>query len=407
MQEREIQHIKQQFGILGNAQALNRAIVIATQVAPTAMTVLITGESGSGKESFSKLIHSLSTHKHGQFIAVNCGAIPEGTIDSELFGHKKGAFTGAVEERKGYFEAAHGGTIFLDEIAELPLSTQARLLRVLEYGEFIKVGASNVQKTKIRVIAATHVDLLDAVYQRKFREDLYYRLTTLPLRIPPLRERGEDILLLFRKFATDFAEKYYVRPLQLTEEAQKVLRTYHFPGNIRQLKNLVEQISVLERVREIQEKVLLRYLPPKRSNIPILSQQAASTEAMHERDLLYKIFFDLKRDVNELKRLVVDIVNTDTVEKPLRERRDLLLKHNDTPASNAVPVLPSKHVEEKITTYADVSPITEEEDLSIESKERFLIKKALKKHQNRRKEAAQSLGISERTLYRKIKLLHL
>ncbi len=407
MQEREIQHIKQQFGILGNAQALNRAIVIATQVAPTAMTVLITGESGSGKESFSKLIHSLSTHKHGQFISVNCGAIPEGTIDAERFGDKKGAFTGAVEDRKGYFEAAHGGTIFLDEIAELPLSTQARLLRVLEYGEFIKVGASNVQKTKIRVIAATHVDLLDAVYQRKFREDLYYRLTTLPLRIPPLRERGEDILLLFRKFATDFAEKYYVRPLQLTEEAQKVLRTYHFPGNIRQLKNLVEQISVLERVREIQEKVLLRYLPPKRSNIPILSQQAASTEAMHERDLLYKIFFDLKRDVNELKRLVVDIVNTDTVEKPLRERRDLLLKHNDTPASNAVPVLPSKHVEEKITTYADVSPITEEEDLSIESKERFLIKKALKKHQNRRKEAAQSLGISERTLYRKIKLLHL
>ena len=311
MQETAIQHIKQQFGIIGNAPALNRAVEVAMQVAPTVMTVLITGESGSGKESFSKLIHNLSTYKHGQFIAINCGAIPEGTIDSELFGHKKGAFTGAAEERKGYFEEASGGTIFLDEIAELPLSTQARLLRILEYGEFIKVGASKVQRVSLRVVAATNVDLLAAVHKGKFREDLYYRLATVPLRIPPLRERSTDTMILFRKFATDFADKYHVKPIQLTEEAQKTLLAYRFPGNIRQLKNLVEQISALEIDRTITHEKLLQYLPPVQSDLPVLYQGTQTADALPERDLLYKIFFDMKKDVGELKRLVFEFLNKD------------------------------------------------------------------------------------------------
>jgi DNA-binding NtrC family response regulator len=403
MQEEEIQHIKLQFGIIGNAQALNRAVAVAVQVAPTAMTVLITGESGSGKESFSKLIHSLSPYKHGQFIAINCGAIPEGTIDSELFGHKKGAFTGASEERKGYFEEADGGSIFLDEIAELPLSTQARLLRVLEYGEFIKVGASKVQKASLRVVAATNVDLLDAVYKGKFREDLYYRLTTVPLRIPPLRERGTDISLLFRKFATDFADRYHVKPLQLTEEAQNTLLEYRFPGNIRQLKNLVEQLSALEMDRHITQEKLMQYLPPVRSDLPVLYQGVPAAETMQERDILYKILFDMKQDVSELKRLVFELLSTDVPSHQLIKEHAVLFHSIE----NKVTTTPMKviaqasqadkaHVDEKIE-------VAEEENLSIEDKERTLIVKALKRHHNKRKEAARSLSISERTLYRKIK----
>ena len=402
MQE-DIQHIKQQFGIIGNAQPINRAVEVAVQVAPTAMTVLITGESGSGKESFSKLIHSLSPYKHGQFIAINCGAIPEGTIDSELFGHKKGAFTGASEERKGYFEEADGGSIFLDEIAELPLSTQARLLRVLEYGEFIKVGASKVQKTSLRVVAATNVDLLEAVYRGKFREDLYYRLTTVPLRIPPLRERGRDIMLLFRKFATDFADRYHVKPLQLTEEAQKTLLEYRFPGNIRQLKNLVEQLSALEMDRHITQEKLIQYLPPVRSDLPVLYQGAQATGTIQERDILYKILFDMKKDVGELKRLVFELLNTEVSGSKLIKEHALLfhsIENKAAPAPIKViaqsPRVDKAPVDEKIG-------VAEEENLSIEDKERTLIEKALKRHHSKRKEAARSLGISERTLYRKIK----
>jgi transcriptional regulator with PAS, ATPase and Fis domain len=403
MQEEEIQHIKQQFGIIGNAQTLNRAVEVAVQVAPTAMTVLITGESGSGKESFSKLIHSLSPYKHGQFIAINCGAIPEGTIDSELFGHKKGAFTGASEERKGYFEEADGGSIFLDEIAELPLSTQARLLRVLEYGEFIKVGASKVQKTSLRVVAATNVDLLEAVYKGKFREDLYYRLTTVPLRIPPLRERGKDISLLFRKFATDFADRYHVKPLQLTEEAQKTLLEYRFPGNIRQLKNLVEQLSALEIDRHITQEKLIQYLPPVRSDLPVLYQGAQAAETIQERDILYKILFDMKKDVGELKRLVFELLNTEVPGNELIKEHALLFHSIENKATNApIKVIAQSSRAEKAPADEKIE-LAEEENLSIEDKERTLIGKALKRHHNKRKEAARSLGISERTLYRKIK----
>jgi len=402
MQE-EIQHIKQQFGIIGNAQALNRAVEVAVQIAPTAMTVLITGESGSGKESFSKLIHSLSSYKHGQFIAINCGAIPEGTIDSELFGHKKGSFTGAAEERKGYFEEADRGTIFLDEIAELPLSTQARLLRVLEYGEFIKVGASKVQKVRLRVVAATNVDLLEEVYKGKFREDLYYRLSTVPIRIPPLRERGADIILLFRKFATDFADRYHVKPLQLTEEAHKILLEYRFPGNIRQLKNLVEQLSALEINRHITPEKLIQYLPPGRSDLPAIYQGSSATEAFQERDILYKILFDMKKDVGELKKLVFALLSTDVPGNQLIKEHAVLFQSIDNPdvATPVQVIAPSSRANQASIYEEKVE--AEEENLSIEDKERVLIGKALKRHHNRRKEAAKSLGISERTLYRKIK----
>jgi DNA-binding NtrC family response regulator len=396
MQEEGIQHIKQKFGIIGNAQALNRAVEVAVQVAPTAMTVLITGESGSGKESFSKLIHSLSPYKHGQFIAINCGAIPEGTIDSELFGHKKGAFTGASEERKGYFEEADGGTIFLDEIAELPLSTQARLLRVLEYGEFIKVGASKVQKVSIRVIAATNVDLLEAVYKGKFREDLYYRLTTVPIRIPPLRERGTDIIFLFRKFATDFSDKYHVKPLQ-------TLLAYRFPGNIRQLKNLVEQLSALEMGRNIAQETLLQYLPPVRYDLPILYQGASATDALQERDILYKILFDMKKDMGELKKLVFELLSTDALgNQRIKEHAVLFQSIAPSTAATPIQVIAQSSQADKAHAY-EKAEAAEEETLSIGDKERTLIVKALMRHRNKRKEAAKSLGISERTLYRKIK----
>ena len=403
MQEAEIQHIKQQFGIIGNAQALNRAVETAAQVAPTAMTVLITGESGSGKESFSKIIHSLSPYKHGQFIAINCGAIPEGTIDSELFGHKKGAFTGAAEERKGYFEEANGGTIFLDEIAELPLSTQTRLLRVLEYGEFIKVGASKVQKVKLRVVVATNVDLLEAVYRGQFREDLYYRLTTVPLRIPPLRERGTDVIFLFRKFATDFADRYHVKPLQLAEEAQNTLLAYRFPGNIRQLKNLTEQLSVLEMDRHISQEKLIRYLPPVRSDLPVLYQGASPAASLQERDILYKILFDMKKDVGELKQLVFELLSTDAPGNQLLKEHALLFQSIEhRPAAAGMQVIAQPTQADQTRAYKNIE-VAEEENLSIADKERTLIGRALQRYHHKRREAAKSLGISERTLYRKIK----
>ncbi len=399
MQAEEIQHIKQQFDIIGNAPALNRAVEVAVQVAPTAMTVLITGESGSGKESFSKIIHRLSPHKHNKFIAVNCGAIPEGTIDSELFGHKKGAFTGASEERKGYFEEANEGTIFLDEIGELPLSTQSRLLRVLEYGEFIKVGSSIVQKAQLRVVAATNVDLLAAVHKGKFREDLYYRLSTVPLRIPPLRERGSDIIFLFQKFATDFADRYHVKPIQLTEEAQKILLKYQFPGNIRQLKNLVEQLSVLEINRKILQETLCQYLPSSPPDLPVVYQGGTTSEDLQERELLYKILFEMKRDVSELKSLVFELLSTDAPSNQLIKDHAMLFQNIENTGSKVVSPVKALPQASSVPTYSKA----EEENLLIEDKEQELISKALKKYHNKRKEAAKSLGISERTLYRKIK----
>lgn len=404
MQAEEVQQIKRRFGIVGNAKALNRAVEIAAQVAPTAMTVLINGESGSGKESFSKIIHHLSPYKHGKFIAINCGAIPEGTIDSELFGHKKGAFTGAAEERKGYFEEADGGTIFLDEIGELPLSTQARLLRVLEYGEFIKVGASKVQKVQLRIVAATNVDLLDATYRGKFREDLYYRLNTVPLRIPPLRERGNDITFLFRKFATDFSDKYHVKPLQLTEEAVATLLQYQFPGNIRQLKNLVEQISALETQRTIDQATLATYLPPARSKLPALYQGDQPQSQLQEREILYKVLFDMKRDMQELKRLVFELLSKDTQGDQLIKDHAVLFQSLDSPSLDST----SAHTPVQVIAPARkavhaLPERTNDENLSIEAKEKELIAKALKKYTHNRKQAAECLGISERTLYRKIK----
>jgi transcriptional regulator with PAS, ATPase and Fis domain len=416
----EILSIKQRFGIIGNSAMLNRAIQIASQVAPTDMTVLINGESGSGKESFSKIIHQLSPRKHGKFIAINCGAIPEGTIDSELFGHEKGSFTGAYDARKGYFEVTDGGTIFLDEIGEMPMSTQARLLRVLENGEFIKVGSSKVQKTDVRVVAATNVDLLNAVDKGKFREDLYYRLSTVPISVPPLRERGADVDLLFRKFASDFAEKYRVDSIRLDDAAKNILLRYNFPGNIRQLKNLVEQISALEMERQISAETLVKYLPQNRSSLPALykSTDSQGAESLNERDLLYKVLFDMKKDMTELKKLVHDILESgDIKESVIRDHPNLFRNIDDStpsvvksPSDN--PLNDSYYLEPKPIEFADdyeddkVEDIThemEDESLSIEKKEKELIIKALKKNNNKRKYAAKDLGISERTLYRKIK----
>ncbi len=418
MKEAEIQSIKQRFGIIGNSSKLNYAIQVAVQVAPTDMSVLITGESGSGKESFSKIIHSLSHRKHGQFIAINCGAIPEGTIDSELFGHEKGAFTGAQDNRKGYFEVTDGGTIFLDEIGEMPLNTQARLLRVLENGEFIKVGSSKVQKTKVRVIAATNVNLMSSIDDGKFREDLYYRLNTVPIVVPPLRERGEDISLIFRKFAADFSENYKVKPIQLTPEAKKILLNYRFPGNIRQLKNLSEQISVLEIDRTIAAETLLKYLPKPNSSLPALvksSEGASSSESYSDRDLLYKVLFDLKNDFNEMKGLIHQILKDESTGKEILAKHSNLFGEVSEPKED----FPAYEIEnEPYLLEAPVPPIetpyeeniqdithetADEESLSIEKKEKELIIRALQKNRNKRKYAAKDLGISERTLYRKIK----
>jgi transcriptional regulator with PAS, ATPase and Fis domain len=405
--ESEIQSVKQRFGVIGNSPLLNNAVRVAMQVAPTDMSVLITGESGSGKESFSKIIHHLSVRKHGQFIAINCGSIPEGTIDSELFGHEKGSFTGAHESRKGYFEVTNGGTIFLDEIGEMPLGTQARLLRVLENGEFIKVGSSKVQKTDVRVVAATNVNLLVKVEQGKFREDLYYRLSTVPIYVPPLRERGKDIELLFRKFATDFAEKYRVKPITLTEDAKELLLKYRFPGNIRQLKNLVEQISVLSSEnKEITAETLSHYIP-KDSNLPTLYKDH-NIENITEREILYKILFDLRKDVNDLKKIVLETsVNPAEASKIIKEHSGLFegLKEEIHHAQEPVVLnlkQPSTPAEEE-EAFEDVTSEAEDDSLSIVKKERELIMRALRKNNNKRKYAARDLGISERTLYRKIK----
>ncbi|NVK85314.1 MAG: sigma-54-dependent Fis family transcriptional regulator [Cytophagia bacterium] len=418
MSNNEYLSIKQRFGIIGNSPKLNHAIQVAAQVAPTDMTVLITGESGSGKESFSKIIHQLSPRKHGKFIAINCGAIPEGTIDSELFGHEKGSFTGAYESRKGYFEGTNGGTIFLDEIGEMPLQTQARLLRVLENGEFIKVGSSKVQKTDVRVVAATNVNLHEAVDKGKFREDLYYRLSTVPIFVPPLRERGNDIDLLFRKFASDFAEKYRVDSIKLTEDAKSILLRYRFPGNIRQLKNLVEQISALEMDRTISADTLMKYLPQQGSSLPAIYRGGSSenSENLSERDLLYKVLFDMKKDMNDLKKLVHDLLENGQVDSSVIEDNPNLFRNMEgTPAlppetkpkdfSEPIFINSRSNEEDDEYDYENVHDITHEEDesLSIEEKEKELIIKALRKNNNKRKYAAQDLGISERTLYRKIK----
>ena len=397
----KIKSIKQKFGIVGNSNALNHAIQVAIQVAPTDMTVLINGESGTGKESFSKIIHSMSKRKHGEFIAVNCGAIPEGTIDSELFGHEKGSFTGANEARKGYFEVTDGGTIFLDEIGEMPLSTQSRLLRILENGEFIKVGSSKVQKTNVRIIAATNVKLKEAVDKRKFREDLYYRLNTVPIIVPPLRDRGEDISLLFRKFASDFSDTNNIEPVRLDDESKDLLRKYMFPGNIRELKNLTEQISILEIERNITPEVLDKYLP-KNSNLPALSNtsEVESDENYNERDILYKILFDLKNDMNDMKKIIDSIMNNDTNPLP-NKSKNYIQENNNLTNEKLIINKPSSLTENQYQEVTEL--VNENESLSIESKEKELIIKALIKNKNKRKYAAKDLGISERTLYRKIK----
>ena len=401
----KIKSVKQKFGIVGNSTALNHAIQVAIQVAPTDMTVLNNGESGSGKESFSKIIHSMSLRKHGQFIAVNCGAIPEGTIDSELFGHEKGSFTGANESRKGYFEVTNNGTIFLDEIGEMPLSTQSRLLRILENGEFIKVGSSKVQKTDVRIIAATNVNLHDAVKRKKFREDLYYRLNTVPITVPPLRDREDDISLLFRKFASDFSDKNKIDPIRLTDNAKIELSKYRFPGNIRELKNLTEQISVLEIVRTITSKIIKKYLPSN-TNLPAISKIPIdeTNEKYNERDILYKILFDLKNDVTEMKKVIDSILN-DGSKKVVDSENKRLLKNNDDEINKIIIENQTSTTKEKFHEATEV--VNENESLSIESKEKELIIKALYKNKNKRKYAAKDLGISERTLYRKIKYYNL
>lgn len=412
MNDPEIQNIKQRFGIIGNSPLLNHAIEVASQVAPTDMTVLISGESGSGKESFSKIIHHLSARKHGKFIAINCGAIPEGTIDSELFGHERGSFTGAHEARKGYFEVTNGGTIFLDEIGELPLATQARLLRVLEYGEFIKVGSSKVLKSDVRVVAATNINLLESVENDKFRQDLYYRLNTVPIYVPALRERGSDIELLFRKFAADFSEKYKVKPLILSEDAKIALTKYRFPGNIRQLKNLVEQISVLEINREITSEKLLKYIPSESSYLPALYKHQPDQEksGLSERELLYKVLFDMRKDVTELKKLVHGMINEDIIDQngtepaPADIFRNVPEQFTPNEVAQKSYIIDSSEQDYDFGTVEDISHVTEQdESLSIEAKEKELIIKALRKNNNKRKYAALDLGISERTLYRKIK----
>jgi transcriptional regulator with PAS, ATPase and Fis domain len=407
---RDLQSIKQRFGIIGNYIGLNRALDIAVQVAPTDLSVLIMGESGTGKEIFPQVIHSFSARKHGQYIAVNCGAIPEGTIDSELFGHEKGSFTGATDSRKGYFEVADGGTIFLDEVAELPLSTQVRLLRVLETGEFIRVGSSKVQKTNVRVIAASNVDIPLAIENGKFREDLFYRLNTVPVNIPPLKDRGEDILLLFRKFAVDFAEKYRMPAIRLTREAQVVLQNYNWPGNVRQLKNITEQISIIESEREIGPETLKNYIPDYQGvKLPALFRQPEERSFSSEREILYKILFDMKNDMTDLKKLVLDIIQKGGHEAVFDESHSRVIKDLFRGEKPETPVHPVQGEQvagfDSRKTDAVIQDTEEivEESLSLSDKEMELIIKALEKHNHKRKLAARELGISERTLYRKIK----
>lgn len=412
-----LQQVKQRFGIIGNAPMLNRALEVAIQVAPTDISVLVTGESGTGKEIIPQVIHNLSARKHKEYIAVNCGAIPEGTIDSELFGHEKGSFTGAAGSRQGYFEVADGGTIFLDEVAELPMQTQVRLLRVLETGEFLRVGSSKVIKTNVRVVAATNENMQNAIATGKFREDLYYRLSTVPVSLPPLRDRGEDIHLLFRKFASDFADKYRMPTIRLTDDAVSMVNHYSWPGNIRQLKNVVEQISVIETERELDAHKLKQYLPSvqAKSNMPA---QRESEESISERELMYKFLFDMKKDLTELKKLVIEIINKGGSFSVSGDQAEFINRlYADveaTPYETAKLIAPPSgektvvqevpyphHVAEDEEEY-EVHEVVEE-SLSLEDQEKDLIRKALDKHRGKRKYAAQELGISERTLYRKIK----
>ena len=401
-----IQQIKQRFNIVGNSPGLNRALEIATQVANTDLAVLVSGESGTGKEIIPQVIHQLSSRKHKEYIAVNCGAIPEGTIDSELFGHEKGSFTGATGSRQGYFEVANGGTIFLDEVAELPMPTQVRLLRVLETGEYIKVGASKSQKTNARVVAATNENMLQAIQKGKFREDLYYRLNTIPISLPALRERGDDIHLLFRKFASDFADRYRMPPIRLDEEAIKMLNAYRWPGNIRQLKNIVEQLSIIETDRSISPNLLGNYLPVhSESTAVVVNPQSA--ESISERELMYKFLFDMKKDLTDLKKLVVEILSQTSGIELNTDQSILVNKLYPHQALLPQAVIPTNIQEletehEPFTIHEDF-----EESLSLEHRERELILKALEKHRGKRRNAAQELGISERTLYRKIKEFNL
>ncbi len=415
----DAQQIKQRFGIIGNSVGLNRAIEVAMQVAPTEISVLILGQSGVGKEIMPQIIHHNSARKHGQYIAVNCGAIPEGTIDSELFGHEKGAFTGATDSRKGYFEVANGGTIFLDEVAELPLPTQVRLLRVLETGEFIRVGSSKVQKTDVRIVAATNEDMQTAISKGKFREDLYYRLSTVPIHLPPLSERREDIHLLFRKFSADFADKYKMPIVRLSEDAIIMMQNYNWPGNIRQLKNVAEQIAVIEESREIDSSILSKYLPNvTASNLPAVIKKEEGPN-FSEREILYKVLFDMKKDITDMKKIILDLLenNDDSIDY---DRSDLIDKlHHEvavdnksdfsTPSTditphpaNVQPVYQPNSITQPGESHIHEHEVVEE-SLSLVDKEIEMIKKALKKHRGKRKYAAQELGISERTLYRKIK----
>ena len=408
-----LQALKQRFEIIGNSVGLNRALEKAMQVAPTDISVLITGESGVGKEVIPKIAHQLSHRKHSKFIAVNCGAIPEGTIDSELFGHEKGAFTGATQTRAGYFEVADGGTIFLDEVGELPLTTRVRLLRVLENGEFIKVGSSKVQKTNVRIVAATNVNMQEAIKKNKFREDLYYRLSTVEINLPPLRKRPEDIHLLFRKFCSDFAQKYSMPTIKLDKEAVAILTNYRWDGNIRQLKNIAEQLSVLEENRMIKKDVLMDYLPNLGDNLPaIISEKSEKSEFNNEREILYKVLFDMKGDLNDLKKLTLELMQTSNISEFKKNNEQLINKvyQNENYSSeknieivnveNNKSIEENKDFEDKFDYIQEVKAI---ESLSIQEKELELIKKSLEKHAGKRKLAAEELGISERTLYRKIK----
>lgn len=405
-----LQTIKQRFGIIGNDTYLNRSISKAVRVAPTDISVLVTGESGVGKESIPKIIHALSHRKHAKYIAVNCGAIPEGTIDSELFGHEKGAFTGASTTRNGYFEVADGGTIFLDEVGELPLTTQVRLLRVLENGEFIKVGSSKVQKTNVRIVAATNLKIMEAIEKGKFREDLYYRLSTIEIDLPSLRSRKDDIHLLFRKFASDFAQKYNMPTIRLTEDAIPFLLNYNFPGNIRQLRNIAEQISVVEEERSVDAAKLSQYLPQHSRNLPsVIEDSKSKSDFANEREIMYKVLFDMRNDINDLKKLTLDLMkdgndnqfkekNQHLIDKIYSETQDTLNKE-----SSVEVVYPDENYEPSNEEYDFIEAINEDESLSLQDKEFEMIKKSLERNNGKRKLAAQELGISERTLYRKIK----
>jgi len=420
MSMENIQTTKQRFGIIGNDPKLNRALEKAIRVAPTDISVLVTGESGVGKESIPKIIHSLSHRKHGKYIAVNCGAIPEGTIDSELFGHEKGAFTGATQTRNGYFEVADGGTIFLDEVGELPLTTQVRLLRVLENGEFIKVGSSKTQKTNVRIVAATNVNMFSAIKEGKFREDLYYRLSTIDINLPPLRDRKEDIHILFRKFASDFALKYKMPTIKLDEQAVQLLLKYSWNGNIRQLRNIAEQISVLERDRNVDALTIKGYLPSMGSNLPsVINKNKSESDFSNEREILYKVLFDMKADLNDVKKLTMELMRKGNTQQVQQENQELIQKIYKPKEEGEETVLPEKPQEKTVEvlqipqetttpypeteTYDYIEDITEEETLSIHEKELELIKKSLERNKGKRKLAAKELGISERTLYRKIK----